>query len=155
MILIFIFSILILLILSAISQDHKASCITFFFSSGKWRSESLEQPGRRRRSKRRFSSLTNLTDLTPTGKKASGGRRRRNSISLDDIQNLKRFAVSRIGIGFCYSSHSQVVPWKRRRAVGEQLPSVHLWNQQEVLPVHWNQSQGENRVGSFSWQISK
>jgi len=58
-------------------------------SSGKL-SESLEQPGRRRRSKRRFSSLTNLTDLTPTGKKASGGRRRRNSISLDDIQNLKR-----------------------------------------------------------------
>merc|ERR1712037_1084653 len=58
-------------------------------SSGKL-SESLEQPGRRRRSKRRFSSLTNLTDLTPTGKKVSGGRRRRNSISLDDIQNLKR-----------------------------------------------------------------
>ena len=56
-------------------------------------SESLEQPGRRRRSKRRFSSLTNLTDLAATGKKASGGRRRRNSISLDDIQNLKRFAA--------------------------------------------------------------
>ena len=58
--------------------------------SGKF-SDSPEQPGRRRRSKRRFSSLTNLTDLT-SAKKASGGRRRRNSISLDDIQNLKRLA---------------------------------------------------------------
>ena len=76
------------------SQDPKGlwifSPIIFFSSSGKL-NESLEQPGRRRRSKRRFSSLTNLTDLTATGKKASGGRRRRNSISLDDIQNLKRF----------------------------------------------------------------
>ena len=40
--------------------------------------------------KNRFSSLTNLTDLQ-SSKKTSGGRRRRNSISLDDIQNLKRF----------------------------------------------------------------
>ena len=77
-------------------QNALGNCI-ISFHSGKL-SESLDHGGRRRRSKRRFSSLTNLADLTSnTGKKASGqGRRRRNSISLDDIQNLKRFPLENL-----------------------------------------------------------
>ena len=120
--------------------------------SGKF-SDSPEQPGRRRRSKRRFSSLTNLTDLT-SAKKASGGRRRRNSISLDDIQNLKRFPPKDWDWVLIPFSLTQVVPWKRRRTFREHFPSIHVWNQQEVLSVYGNQSKGEDRVGSFALHIT-
>ena len=44
---------------------------------------------------------------------------------------------------------TQVIPWKWRWPIREHFPPINLWNQQEILSVHWNQSKGENRVSSL------
>ena len=94
--------------------------------------------------KNRFSSLTNLTDLQ-SSKKTSGGRRRRNSISLDDIQNLKRFTSQHL-VQLGWLRFNQVVSWKRGRTIRKHLPCLNVWIQQKVLPIHRHQSKGEDRV---------